>query len=473
MKKFILLSLLFMSIQLSAQYSTPGNNGSYSLNDLVAISDGAISMSGSEYFFNEEIVISSTDTLKILEDISIEIGEGLLWSIEGVLIIDAPNVVFIKKKPLESNFEGIRFDNSSESLLKKVSISNGGGIKLVESDLEIINCSISDFDKAYSTGAVDLFQSNPLIRDCSFTNNEGPAIASGANSASSPQIINNVINYNVAGNENTPQVNLGTSDGLLPIIIDSNHVNGMHDNAGGIALSTLAGGIISAYIRNNEISGNRYGIAMIGSNISGEISHNFIEGNNIQNNPMLGGSGINFYGGNTNNLIVHHNIIMDNLWGITIQLEAQPNLGDGTDNSPGHNQIYNNGNSGEVYALYNNTSGNIMAKDNFWSTSNIEETEDVIYHMNDDLSLGEVFYDPVWFPVGMEEINEERFMVYPNPATDYVIWNGQETHLMIFDVKGKRIWEGQVQHMDKIDMSWGAGVYFVQFSDQNEKLIVK
>jgi len=197
------------------------------------------------------------------------------------------------------------------------------------------------------------------------------------------------------------------------------------------------------------------------------------EGNNIQNNPMLGGSGINFYGGNTNNLIVHHNIIMDNLWGITIQLEAQPNLGDGTDNSPGHNQIYNNGNSGEVYALYNNTAGNIMAKDNFWSTSNIEETEDVIYHMNDDLSLGEVFYDPVWFPVGMEEINEERFMVYPNPATDYVIWNGQETHLMIFDVKGKRIWEGQVQHMDKIDMSWGAGVYFVQFSDQNEKLIVK
>ena len=43
-----------------------------------------------------------------------------------------------------------------------------------------------------------------------------------------------------------------------------------------------------------------------------EISHNIIIGNNIQNDPMLGGSGLNFYGGESNACIVSHNIIKDN-----------------------------------------------------------------------------------------------------------------------------------------------------------------
>jgi len=473
MKKYILPLLMLMSIQLWAQYSTPGNNGSYTLSDLVDMSDGAITTDSDQYYFNEDITLSVSDTLLIEEDITLQIGAGLLWTVEGVLKIDAPNMVFIQNKTSEDHFLGIRFDNSSSSYLRNVSFSNGGGIRLVESSMQIINCSIDNFNTEYSTGAINLFQSNPLIRDCTISNCAGPAIASGANSASSPQIINNVINFNVTENGNTPQINLGTSDGISPIVIDSNQVNGQYDNAGGIAVATLAGGDINAYVRYNEVSDNRYGIAFIDSNISGEVSYNYIDGNNIQNNPMLGGSGLNFQGGNTNNLIVHHNIIIDNLWGVTIQSSAQPNFGDGTDESPGHNQIYDNGNSGVTYALYNNTPDNIMAMNNYWGTETLEQTEDVIFHQVDDGSLGLVFFDPIWFSVGLSEIQKDPISFYPNPTQDDIIWNSMETTIEIIDINGKVIWEGLVSKNQKIDLEVESGVYFLKNGDQVSKFVVR
>lgn len=473
MKKFILALLMLISLNLLAQYSTPGTNESYTLDDLVNISDGAVSMESGQYFFNEDILISSTDTLMINIDGQLKIHEGLLWTIEGVLKIDAPSNFSINNVIGEGNFEGIRFDNSSESYLINVWISYGGGVKLVESNMEIRNCTFEYFNTAYSTGAVDLYHSNPLIRDCTFSNNEGPAIASGANGASSPQIINNMLNDNVSGNANTPQINLGPSDNLSPIVIDSNQIYGQYDMAGGIALSTLVGGNINAYVRYNEVSFNRYGIAMIGSNISGEISHNYIEGNNIQNDPMLGGSGLNFYGGNTNAMIVHHNIIVDNLWGVTIQLNAQPNLGDGSEESPGHNQLYNNGNGGITYALYNNSPEDIYAMNNFWGTANLDETEEVIYHQVDDSDLGEVFFDPIWTPVGLEEPQQEKISFYPNPTQDYLIWEGTGANIEILDMSGKIIWEGLVSKNQKIDLDLESGVYFLKNASQNSKFVVR
>lgn len=472
MKKYILLLLMLVSLQLWAQYSTPGNNGSYTLEDLVDISGGAVTFDMDHYFFNQDIIISATDTLNIINNEYLQIGENLLWTIEGVLIIEAPDMSFISNISGGGKFLGLRFDNSSASLVKNASFVNAGGIKLIESDVEFDNCSFGNFDIEYSTGAINIFQSNPIIINSSFTNNEGPAISSGANSASSPTIINNLITSNVTGNANTPQINLGTYDGSNPIVIDSNQISGEFDNAGGIALSTLTGGNIEAFVRYNEVINNRYGIAMIGSNITGEISYNYLDGNNIQNDPMLGGSGLNFYGGESNQLMVHHNIITNNLWGITIQLNAQPNFGDALGSSPGHNQIFDNGNSGETYALYNNTAGDILALNNFWGTETLEQTEDVIFHQADDLSLGEVFYDPIWMPVGVEEVQQEQMAIYPNPAPDYFIWNGEAGDLHILDMRGKVLWEGWVEQGEKVDMDLNTGVYFLQSGDQNIKLIV-
>ena len=482
MKKIFTLFICLSSISLMAQFSSPGNYNSYTIEDLVNISDGAVSLGGDQYYFNEDITISATDTLYLITDNTfIEIGEGLLWTIEGVLIIDVENMVNITNKFGEGHFLGIRFDNSSASFLRNAHFSNCGGLKLIESDILIDDCVFYQFDQEYSTPALSLFHSNPKVKNSLFGANQGPGIGSGANGASSPQILHCVFENNVNGNANTPQINLGPSDGLSPIIIDSNTIIGQYEMAGGIALSTLAGGSINAIVTHNEVSNNRYGIAMIGSNISAEISHNIIIGNDIQNDPMLGGSGLNFYGGESNACIVSHNIIKDNLWGITIQLNAQPNLGDGSDNSPGHNQFYDNGNGGLSYALYNNTSGDIMAMNNFWDTEILEEAEEVIYHVVDDLSLGEVFFDPMWInPVGIEEaVQEISTSIFPNPcAQHFSIDTEKECDVTIYNLSGQMIWSKKkvISHQIKVN-SWEKGCYLIDFKSKSsswtEKLVIQ
>lgn len=472
MKKNILLFLCLLSIQTFAQYSSPGNNGSYTLDDLVAISDGAVTLGDNQYYFNEDITISTNDTMKIISNENLEIGEGLLWTIEGVLITDAPELCTINKKSDENNFLGIRFDNSSSSSLKNTAISNGGGIKLIDSNIEMASCTIQFMNTEYSSSALSLSSSNPIIRNCKFQLNQGPGIGSAANASSSPQIINNEFYLNVTSNGNTPQINLGTSNGFNPILIENNEIRGAHDNAGGIAISTLAGGSAQVLIKDNFIMDNRYGIAIIGNNLSGRIEYNTIVANTIQNDPMLGGSGINFNGGETNSMIVKRNIIAYNLWGITIQGDAQPNLGDGTDNSPGHNRFEGNGNNDIIYALYNNTPNDIMALNNYWNTETLEETEEVIYHVVDDLSLGEVFYDPLWTnPVGLgNELPESRSLISPNPTNSHFkISIEEECQINIYLLSGQLFKSFSILPHQNINISdWKKGTYILQLHSKNE-----
>ncbi len=476
MKKILLLFISLFTIQAMAQYSTPGNNGSYTLNDLVAISAGAVTTDAGWFTFNESIIISSSDTLKIEEDTQLTIAVDKLWTIEGVLLATANDFVIMSTAGI-GNFEGIRFDNSSASILKNTMIEGCGGVKLVDSDMLIQNCQFMGFGQEYSTGAVNLFDSNPIIRECDFQNNAGAAISSGANSSSSPQIISNSIVNNVTTNSNTPQINLGISDGINPIIIDSNYITGIHDNAGGIAVSTLVGGSANAVITNNYIANNRYGIAQIGSNISSIIAGNIIADNNIQNDPMLGGSGLNFYGGETNTATVTENAIFGNLWGVTIQLNAAPDLGDGTENSPGKNRLYDNGNGGVTYALYNNTPNPINAIYNYWGTVDLGEAEDAIYHQPDDASLGLVSYEPMWTnPVGINNIAvDSKLKVSPNPASSYFMIDVETPlELNVYSQSGKHFKQLQVSPLQSIDASnWESGLYYLRTSDgRTKKLLI-
>ena len=487
MKKNILLVLSIISlIQIHAfsQYISPGNSSTFTLENLVAISGGVVSLEGDEFHINSALSISATDTLKILEDGLLYIHEDILITIEGVLITSPPNIFEIKRANMENNFTGFRFDNSSASVLQGLLVNGAGGFKLINSNMEIKNCNFSNFGQEYSTSAISLFQSNPLIRDCSFTSNTGPAIASGANGESSPQIINNSLSFNVTGNANTPQINLGTSDGLTDILIDSNKIFGQYDMAGGIAIATLAGGSLHAVISNNEISYNRYGIAQIGSNISSIITHNSIVGNNIQGDPMQGGSGINFYGGTSNTSIVSHNTIVQNLWGITIQLNAQPNFGDGTDESPGNNMIMQNENTGQIHALYNNTPEDIMALDNFWGTTDLLVAEEYIYHQVDDANLGLVSFTPMWTnPLGtQEEYTKSSISLFPNPCVNYFEISSESNINRLYEIytiNGKLIKRGELKNGKRLinTIGWSKGSYFVRtYSNQlvnTEKIIIQ
>jgi hypothetical protein len=115
------------------------------------------------------------------------------------------------------------------------------------------------------------------------------------------------------------------------------------------------------------------------------------------------------------------------------------------------NQIFGNGNSGEIYDLYNNTPNPMMAENNYWGTMDPDSVEMHIFHQPDDPTLGLVDYLPLYFPpVGIAENNAVTHFkilesVYPNPAKDYFfikftneLWiNREKPCLEIMNVKGE------------------------------------
>jgi len=445
---FILFALIAVS-----QYVTPGTGISWSLDDLVQNSSGVVTLENDTYYLWDDITVSENDTVIILTDGIMKISDGKIVTIAGILLVDPPLNFTFTANDTTQNFLGFRFEESSDSYLSRCKIEFGGGIKLITSDLTVEDCIIRKNDKSNSTGAIDVFQSNPLIKNCEIYENEGPAIMSAANSGSSPIVMGNMIYHNNTENENMPQLNFGTTSESAELQIIDNTIEGLYDNVGGIAVSTLAGGNVICKIQGNTITNNRYGIAVYGNNINSEITGNVISDNNIQNDPMLGGSGINFWGDTTNISVVSENEISGNLWGVTIQNKARPNLGQlGEDTvNVGNNLIYNNGNEGTVYALYNNTPEDIYAENNFWGTYNTDTVEMYIFHQPDEPSLGFVDYLPIkdYLTGETESFSTRDFNLiksfYPNPAAfeGTMVFSkkvsGKIKEIEVFNSSGRRL----------------------------------
>src|SRR5690606_35705471 len=281
--------------------------------------------------------------------------------------------------------------------------------------------------------------------------------------------------------------NLGMTLASDPLQIVQNTIIGdpTLDQAGGIAISNFMGGNINAIIDDNTISGNRYGITILGCVDSAVISNNIIEDNDIQGNPLLGGSGINLI---TNvigaQVVVTANEIRRNLWGITLQESAVINLGDDV-NNPGGNIFADNGNGGEIYALFNNTPNRVSAKHNCWiegQESTASDVEDVISHSVDDPILGEVTFEPFLcgVTVGIEDVNVADFNFYPNPVKNELNFNNIHAFdsVRIYGVQGNLLSSEEIsQGPQKLRVNLSPGMYFVNFSNKNgsisKKMIVE
>ncbi len=426
MKKLLISSFfIWLGLAAFAQYQTPGTGVNWNLDSLVYYSGGVVNFNtGGQYTVEANLTIAASDTLSIIWARDIFVTDAVLITIKGILISNPQDFGVVFFKAANDHYLGFRFEDSEGSYLERTYFENGGGIKLVNAYVEFKWCNFTGFNQENSTGVINLFHSSPLIEECNFTFNDGPAVMSGANVECSPQIFDCEIKYNVAANANTPQINLGSS-GSDSIRIINNTIIGNRDNinSGGIAITTLAGGQITALIQRNIIRDNRYGITAYGSNIASVIVGNEIADNNTEGLPMMGGSGINFYGSASNVSLVSGNVITGNLWGVTIQNSALPNFGqlEGEPYNVGANTLMNNGNGGEVYDLYNNTPNTIMAQNNYWGTNEPDSVEMHIFHQPDDPSLGLIEFLPIFLPpVSIDEsstrISENNFSIYPNPA---------------------------------------------------------
>ena len=261
------------------------------------------------------------------------------------------------------------------------------------------------------------------------------------------------------------------------------------DLVGGVSVSSLLSVHLNAVIDSNLVRHNRYGITMAGTNIKGQINGNIIDSNDSQGTPMLGGSGISLNSSTGNlNVTAAYNEINHNLWGITLIGKASINLGDTltATYSEGKNKFSGNGNAGTIYALYNNTDGAISALNNCWESDTTLglTAEDVIFHVNDDATLGEVRYNPVWdcqgeSGVGLENFTLNSINVFPNPSTGQVNVDlpGPGT-LHVYDLKGTLHYTAELDAgLSKLQTALPNGIYAVKLilggKQYTQKLVIQ
>lgn len=470
MKKETLILALFLGLipMLNAQWVSPGNGTTYTLPDLVAVSDGVVTNTGTVFSINNDLTISANDVLKIDHQVSkIDAGNVLIIINGSVICTNTERVKFFGT--LTEHFS-IRFENATNCELKTMYFSDGAGIQVIESDVDFIDCKFVYFTRDYCSSAINFMNCNPLIEDCYFLLNEGPAIGSPANGQGSPKILNCQFDSNV-NSSNNPQINLGPGSEDT-IFIVGNEIDGTYAtwHAGGISIADLMEtGSTKVLIKDNIIKEGRYGYNQQGYTISSVITNNQFINNHHDDNPITGGSGISIYGINENNkAVIRNNVITGNLWGITVINAADVNLG--TEDDWGNNQIHDNGNGGVIYDLYDNSPCNIMAVGNDWGTTNEQEVEDHIFHQNDDPDLGFVTFIPFVGYNAVEKQNTASFEVWPNPAQGLFIVEGKG-RMTITNALGQTLFSREIDGKENIALP--QGLYFVKIGNTTRKVFVE
>jgi len=493
MKKITITILLTLftvgSILAQVTYTTPNDGGTYTLDDIATLSPSTVTVSGTDYTLLENLEISENDTFLIDQDLTLSIDIDLLITVFGAFNITA-DAATITAIDTANPYEGFRFEEFSSIDLQNTTIEYGGGLRVLTEDFSIDNCTLTNNVEggAASGGVISLFRGTPQITNNTITFNALPAVSSGANSGVSPNISNNYLEGNNQSNSNRPQINLGITNSSDTLRIIQNTIIGDRslDMVGGIAVANFFGGAgnILARIDDNTIVDNRYGMNIVGTNSFAYVTNNIIEDNETQGLPNSGGSGISLNSSSAGmEVIASGNEFRRNLWGITVIGEASINLGDGEDNS-GENVFSENGNGGVTYAIYNNTANTLQAKNNCWiegQESEEQQVEDVIFHVVDDSTLGEVIFDP--FLCGVLNVNENTFAnfnFYPNPASSQIQFNNQFSFktLNIYNVTGKLVSETSlIEGENTVKTNLPSGVYFARFSNDSgsttEKLVIK
>jgi hypothetical protein len=383
-------ALLLLAATCSAQWTSPGTGEYYTAEDLVAASAGALTGSWPEYTQTMDIVISAGDTL--------DIAAGCGWT---ALVAGGPHELRVHGliRALGTVDEGVEFRSSAGQP------GNWSGIVLDEAspDCRLVFTDIRHGDRGLSVlGGSPLFEfgtlaenlstglhcflgGNPVVRHTLIEGNRryGVEVTGGSSPVLRHCVIRgnntegtsarNAVSVGIQGS-NSPRLEYCLLEGLGPA-----------NPASGFSL-WLAG---NPLVSNCEIRDFRSGVVIQGSGAQGRLERCWIHDNRYTN-PIQGGSGINI--NSTATPVFRDCVIQNNDWGVTLTSTCAPDFGQVAD--PGANGLWGNGNGGQVYDFFNNTTSPVQAVGNWWGTTDPAVVES---HINDntDGNFGEVVFQPL------------------------------------------------------------------------------
>lgn len=417
MKRFLFFCVsIILVFQVVAQPSNNRSGGLYTLTSLSNILPGAIQITTPHHFrITQNVTLEPNDTLLLeADDEYVLVNNGVTITILGSLQTQQrTQPLLIQGDNTQSNYFDMFIEDAGASTLSKIHVQYCQRITLINTPVLIDSCEFDHF----SNHVISYMNCHPVIRNSYFHDNQACAIQSAVNTDGSPTIVNNVFYNNVLGNANTPQINIGpgTTDSIRII---GNRIEGVASNmSGGIGIMNMSNpNVTKLLLKDNVIINNRYGYTQNGFKVSADIINNQFVDNNLEVTPNNGGSGISIYGSDTTCAAkLRHNIITGNLWGVTAIYYHHVDMG--TVEDPGYNVLYNNGNGGVDYELYNNAFSNMNAVGNYWGCDNEAAAEAVIFHQMDNPSLGLVNYQPIY--VVEPEILSFDFFLENNPGLEY------------------------------------------------------
>ncbi len=430
--RLTLFLLLFSSPAFATTYTTPNTGVDWTMNDLVANSNGTVTGTFPNYSVLDSVIIAPNDRL------TIQAGSILTFTQNGfvvrgkLLAIGTPSarIVFTGATPTPGSWRNIRIEDSaidSACIFRHCVIEySTGGIACISSS-PTIEFSTLRFNGSLTTvggsTAIQCFNSDAIIRHDSLYNNSQSTIT--ISNTSNPIIEHNYIaNNNVRNQSPVNPITISFQGNNSPII----RFNEIHSadipqpvRAGGISVGLGSNTTVqNPLIEFNYIHDCAFGIVIAGATQC-IVRNNRLENNTRNPNPFQAGSGINVNssGSAVAAPIITGNFIKGNLWGVTIQGTAQPNLGDLSNSNPdddGRNTFIDNLQGTTNYALYNNTSNTIRAQNNFWGTTDLALIQQRIWGAGDIQNPPSVIFQPfalgdISLPVELVEFSARKINV--------------------------------------------------------------
>lgn len=391
-------------MEVTETFVTDGVGTTYTFADLAAIEYSGVEGANGEYVVTADVTVAETDVLALGDAKKVVFNDAVTLSVDGLVdFVATEEVAFAAAEgatPKPIYFTG---DVESAGTFKNIAFTAVSIRYYGVADLTVEDCSftgITASEPCINLGGDGLV----TVTNCEFIENSYPAVSGGAN-LQTPIIVQDCYIYkNCQTAYNKPQINLTTAgDGVCKVL--RNTIIGPAEVTmnGGICVSNMLSlaGTNNVEIIGNEVSDNRYGIALYGQ-MNAVVNDNVLMNNNYESNPMNGGSGVSLYGIGVQNVYMSGNHIEGHFWGITnIKYYTDPNLNlgnltEGDNYNPGGNVFVNNGNGGVLYDLYNNSTADVMAQGNIWNVDVQDEAsiEEVIFHKVDQSNLGLVTFMP-------------------------------------------------------------------------------
>ena len=421
---FLIVPIFLLSQPAGAVFVTPGTGVHWTMADLVDQSGGAVTGADPIFTVHEHVQVATTDTLSIrpgevLAFIEASGGNGL--RINGCLLaMGAPqdSVIMTADAQESGTWDGLEFEDTAAGsgfVLRYCLIEFAEkAVDVFGADIDVAHCTINfSSEKVFEFG-----DANGEVRNCRIMHNRKQTITMTL--GSSPLIQDCWFENNNALNASPyPYINIGLQGNNSPTVRGNTILGSGHQMSGGMAIWNECNGLIEG----NTISGCGYGILCYQFDANPLIKDNVLTDNNIHPDTLNWGFGIACNGQNAP--IITGNSFSGHWYGIALINGAQPNVGDLINDFPdddGMNRFLGNGLDGELYELYNNTSNEIMAQNNWWDTTDVQEIADRIVDFSDDPDLGVVVFEPFFDPTGVSEdlpTNDATLLgavtAYPNP----------------------------------------------------------